>query len=137
MPEGWEEAMKMAERYQDYFMEHDADIALGRSGTHFFYVYDRKHGCFEVFETFHTAAELEELILGTLVENLECMNAVMAEELHAKFELAGSICTRWRSSLRPCRSSVNSGAGCWHGLTSRCAAGCRRNRQEGGVHPCR
>ena len=88
MPEGWEEAMKMAERYQDYFMEHDADIALGRSGTHFFYVYDRKHGCFEVFETFHTAAELEELILGTLVENLECMNAVMAEELHAKFELA-------------------------------------------------
>ena len=38
MPEGWEEAMKMAERYQDYFMEHDADIALGRSGTHLFYV---------------------------------------------------------------------------------------------------
>ena len=88
MPEGWEEAMKMAERYREYFKERDADIALGRSGTHFFYVYDKKHGCFEVFETFHTAAELEELILGTLAEDLECMNAVLAEELHVKFELA-------------------------------------------------
>lgn len=87
MPEGWKEALEMAEKYRDYFKEQDADIALGRSGTHFFYVYDRKHGCFEVFETFRTAAELEELILGTLAENLECMNAVMAEELHVMFNL--------------------------------------------------
>ncbi len=87
MPEGWEEAIKMAEKYRDYFKEWDADIALGRSGTHFFYVYDKEHGCFEVFETFRTAAELEELILGTLAEDLECMNAVMAEELHARFSM--------------------------------------------------
>ena len=70
MPEGWEEALEMAERYRDYFSERDADIALGRSGTHFFYVYDREHGYFEVFHTFRTAAELEELILGTLAEDL-------------------------------------------------------------------
>lgn len=82
MPEGWKEALEMAERYRNYFSERDADIALGRSGTHFFYVYDKEHGYFEVFHTFRTAAELEELILGTLAEDLECMNAVMAENLH-------------------------------------------------------
>lgn len=87
MPEGWEEALEMAERYQEYFSEREADIALGRSGTHFFYVYDREHGYFEVFHTFRTAAELEELILGTLAEDLECMNAVMAENLHEWFDL--------------------------------------------------
>ena len=87
MPEGWEEALEVAERYRDYFSERDADIALGRSGTHFFYVYDKEHGYFEVFHTFQTAAELEELILGTLAEDLECMNAVMAENLHERFDL--------------------------------------------------
>lgn len=87
MPEGWKEALEMAERYRDYFSERDADIALGRSGTHFFYVYDKEHGYFEVFHTFYTAAELEELILGTLAEDLECMNAVMAENLHERFDL--------------------------------------------------
>ena len=46
MPEGWEEALEMAERYRDYFSERDADIALGRNGTHFFYVYDKEHGYF-------------------------------------------------------------------------------------------
>ena len=58
MPEGWEEALEMAERYRDYFSGRDADIALGRGGTHFFYVYDKEHGYFEVFHTFRTAAEL-------------------------------------------------------------------------------
>lgn len=87
MPEGWKEAVEMAERYRDYFREHDADIALGRSGTHFFYVYNREYGYFEVFHTFRTAAELEVLILGALAEDLECMNSVMAENLHERFDL--------------------------------------------------
>ncbi len=55
MPEGWKEALEMAERYRDYFSERDADIALGRNGTHFFYVYDKEHGHFEVFHTFRAA----------------------------------------------------------------------------------
>ncbi len=63
-----------------------------------FYVYDKEHGHFEVFHTFRTAAELEELILGTLAEDLECMNAVMAENLHWTTTRRGSICTHWRSS---------------------------------------
>ena len=77
--------MEVAEKYADYFNEQNADIAIGRKGPHFFYTYDEKHKCFDVFNSFETAEELEMLIVGTLAEDLECINSVMTEELSDKF----------------------------------------------------
>lgn len=83
--EDTEKILAMAQKYGDYFKEWNADIALGRKGPHFFYLYDEKYECFEVFHSFETAEQLELLILGTLAEELECMNSVCTEELHFGF----------------------------------------------------
>lgn len=78
--------MEMADKYQDYFNEWHSDIAIGRKGPHFFYVYNDRYHNFEVFTTFETAEELEKLIIGTMADNMETVNAVVAEDLHMKFD---------------------------------------------------
>lgn len=75
----------VADRYQDYFNEWHSDIAIGRKGPHFFYVYNDKYHNFEVFTSFETAKELEKLIIGTMAENMETINAVVAENVHMMF----------------------------------------------------
>ena len=78
--------MAVAEKYSDYFNEWHSDIAMGRKGPNFFYLYDDKHRYFEVFQEFHTAEELEKLIVGTMAENLEAFNAVAVENTHSLFD---------------------------------------------------
>lgn len=81
-----EKIRAIVEKYSDYFKERDADVALGIHGPHLFYVYEKKYRSFEVFRAFHTARELEMLILGSLAENLVCMNAVMADSMNVDFD---------------------------------------------------
>lgn len=81
-----EKIWEVVGKYSDFFKERDADVAIGIHGPHLFYVYDRKYRDFEIFRAFHTASELEMLILGALAENLECMNAVMADSLNLDFD---------------------------------------------------
>ena len=71
--------MAVAEKYTDYFNEWHSDIAMGRKGPNFFYVYNDQYRYFEVFEEFTTAEELEKLIIGTMAENMETFNAVALE----------------------------------------------------------
>ena len=71
--------MAVAEKYSDYFNEWHSDIAIGRKGPNFFYVYNDQYRYFEVFEEFSTAEELEKLIIGTMAENMETFNAVALE----------------------------------------------------------
>ena len=78
----------MAEKYEDYFKEWNADIAIGRKGPHFFYVYDEKGEEFETFCTFKTAGELERLIVATLAQNLCCINSAGTESLSMEIEKA-------------------------------------------------
>lgn len=78
--------MAVAEKYSDYFNEWHSDIAMGRKGPNFFYVYDDKHHYFEVFEEFTTAEELEKLIIGTMAENMEAFNAVALENTQKMFD---------------------------------------------------
>jgi hypothetical protein len=80
------EIYEVADRYADYFNEWNADILTGRKGPHFFYTYNSEYKYIEVFHSFTTAEELETLIIGTIAENLECMNAVGAEDLNMMFE---------------------------------------------------
>ena len=56
--------MAVAEKYSNYFNEWYSDIAIGRKGPNFFYVYNDKYHYFEVFEEFTAAEELEKLIGG-------------------------------------------------------------------------
>lgn len=78
--------MAVAEKYSDYWSEWHSDIAIGRKGPHFFYVYNDKYRNFEVFTPFETAEELEKLIIGTMAENMETINAVVAESVHMMFD---------------------------------------------------
>lgn len=78
--------MAVAEKYSDYFNEWHSDIAMGRKGPNFFYVYDDKHHYFEVFEEFTTADELEKLIIGTMAENMETFNVVALENTQKMFD---------------------------------------------------
>ncbi len=72
--------MAVAGKYSDYFNEWHSDIAIGRKGPNFFYVYNDKYHYFEVFEEFTAAEELEKLIIGTMAENMETFNAVALED---------------------------------------------------------
>ena len=78
--------MAVAEKYSDYFNEWHSDIAIGRKGPNFFYVYNDQYRYFEVFEEFSTAEELEKLIIGTMAENMETFNAVVLENTQKMFE---------------------------------------------------
>ena len=78
--------MAVAEKYSDYWNEWHSDIAMGRKGPNFFYVYNDQYRYFEVFEEFSTAEELEKLIIGTMAENMETFNAVALENTQKMFE---------------------------------------------------
>lgn len=78
--------MAVAEKYSDYFNEWHSDIAIGRKGPNFFYVYNDQYRYFEVFEEFSTAEELERLIIGTMAENMEVFNAVALESTQKMFD---------------------------------------------------
>lgn len=78
--------MAVADKYSDYFNEWHSDIALGRKGPNFFYVYNDQYHYFEVFEEFNTAEELERLIIGTMAENMEAFNAVVLESTQKMFD---------------------------------------------------
>lgn len=78
--------MAVADKYSDYFNEWHSDIAIGRKGPNFFYVYNDKYHYFEVFEEFNTAEELERLIIGTMAENMEAFNAVVLESTQKMFD---------------------------------------------------
>lgn len=77
--------LAVMDKYEDYFKEWDADVLFGNRGPHFFYLYSKRYGYFEVFHSFETAEQLELIIAGTLAENLETMNSVCAEELQFAF----------------------------------------------------
>ena len=78
--------MAVAEKYSNYFNEWYSDIAIGRKGPNFFYVYNDKYHYFEVFEEFTAAEELEKLIIGTMAENMETFNAVALENTQKMFD---------------------------------------------------
>ncbi len=78
--------MAVADKYSDYFNEWHSDIAIGRKGPNFFYVYNDKYHYFDVFEEFNTAEELERLIIGTMAENMEAFNAVVLESTQKMFD---------------------------------------------------
>ena len=78
--------MAVADKYSDYFNEWHSDIAIGRKGPNFFYVYNDQYHYFEVFEEFNTAEELERLIIGTMAENMEAFNAVALENTQKMFD---------------------------------------------------
>lgn len=78
--------MAVADKYSDYFNEWHSDIAIGRKGPNFFYVYNDKYHYFDVFEEFNTAEELERLIVGTMAENMEAFNAVVLESTQKMFD---------------------------------------------------
>ena len=78
--------MAVTEKYRDYFNEWHSNIAIGRKGPNFFYVYNDKYHYFEVFEEFSTADELEKLIIGTIAENMETFNAVVFESTQKMFD---------------------------------------------------
>lgn len=81
-----EKIMAVADKYQDYFNEWRADIAIGWKGPNFFYLYSEKYKHFDVFEPFETAEELEKLIIGSMAENMEVFHAVAAEDIQSMFD---------------------------------------------------
>lgn len=81
-----EKIMAVAEKYSDYWGEWHSDIAIGRKGPNFFYVYNDKYHYFDVFEEFNTAEELDRLIIGTMAENMEAFNAVVLESTQKMFD---------------------------------------------------
>lgn len=86
MDEETKKIMAIVDKYEDFFKENHADIALGRKGVNFFYLYDDKYKHMDILNTFITAEQLETIIIGALTQNLEVMNYAATEDLLSGYD---------------------------------------------------
>lgn len=76
--------LAVIDRYGEYFRLWDAGIAEGIIGGNIFYV-KNNNGEVETLMTFETGKQLENIILGTLAENMTCMLESIPDSLSLRF----------------------------------------------------
>lgn len=79
--------LAVVEKYRTYFDLWNADVAIGITGEKIFYVLGENHEM-ELFTKFETAEQLEQLILGTLAENMTVMMEGISDSLALQFHNA-------------------------------------------------
>ena len=79
--------LAVIEKYKTYFELWNADVALGVTKENIFYIFDENHEI-ELFTTFQTAEQLEQLILGTIAENMTIMMEGISDSLAHQFHNA-------------------------------------------------
>lgn len=79
--------LAVVEKYRTYFDLWNADVAIGITGEKIFYVLGENQGM-ELFTKFETAEQLEQIILGTLAENMTVMMEGISDSLAVQFHNA-------------------------------------------------
>lgn len=77
-----EKVQAVIEKYRELFEGEDGmDVAISVKGEFFFYSFSREYDYYEHFVKFHTAEELERLIIGNMVNDANCILEPLADEL--------------------------------------------------------
>ena len=69
------------EEYKQYLDKTKYDVCRSNKGVWFFFEYDSKNDIYECFYRFSTAEELEQIIIGELIESINIALECMAEEI--------------------------------------------------------
>ncbi len=78
MPEE-EKIRKVIEKYLGYLISSDADVAQTEKGVWFFLIHDADAESYYRFFRFKTAEELEQCIVETMADDLNCLFEVSVE----------------------------------------------------------
>lgn len=77
-----EKVQMIIEKYRELFDGEDGmDVAISVKGEFFFYTFSQEYDYYEHFVKFHTAEELEKLIIGNMVNDANCILEPLADEL--------------------------------------------------------
>ena len=72
---------KILEEYKDYLDKTNYDVCRSIKGKWFFFQYGEKNDDYECFYSFSNAEELEQIILGELIEDINIALECSAEEI--------------------------------------------------------
>ena len=77
-----EKVQMVIDKYRELFDGEDGmDVAISVKGEFFFYTFSQEYDYYEHFVKFHTAEELEKLIIGNMVNDANCILEPLADEL--------------------------------------------------------
>lgn len=77
-----EKVLQVIEKYKEFFDGEDGiDVAISAKGEFFFYSYAKEFKYFDHFIQFHTAEELERIIIGNMVNDVNCIVEPFIDEL--------------------------------------------------------
>lgn len=77
-----EKVLQVVENYKEFFDGNDGiDVAISVKGEFFFYSFNEKYNYYDHFIQFHTAEQLERIIIGNMVNDANCIIEPLADEL--------------------------------------------------------
>lgn len=89
-----EKVLQVIEKYKEFFDGEDGiDVAISAKGEFFFYSYAKEFTYFDYFIKFHTAEELERIIIGNMVNDVNCIVEPLIDELEMQTRQIDSLDT--------------------------------------------
>lgn len=89
-----EKVLQVIEKYREFFDGEDGiDVAISAKGEFFFYSYAKEFTYFDYFIKFHTAEELERIIIGNMVNDVNCIVEPLIDELEMQTRQIDSLDT--------------------------------------------
>lgn len=77
-----EKIEQIIQKYDSYFQNSNADVGHTSKNMWFFYDYDEAHDYYNSFIRFHSAEELEQIIIGMIADDLNLLIEIAAENTH-------------------------------------------------------
>ena len=89
-----EKVLQVIEKYKEFFDGEDGiDVAISAKGEFFFYSYAKEFTYFYYFIKFHTAEELERIIIGNMVNGVNSIVEPLIDELEMQTRQIDSLDT--------------------------------------------
>lgn len=89
-----EKVLQVIEKYKEFFDGEDGiDVAISAKGEFFFYSYAKEFTYFDYFIKFHMAEELERIIIGNMVNDVNCIVDPLIDELEMQTRQIDSLDT--------------------------------------------
>lgn len=89
-----EKVLQVIEKYKEFFDGEDGiDVAISAKGEFFFYSYAKEFTYFDYFIKFHTAEELERIIIGNMANDVNCIVDPLIDELEMQTRQIDSLDT--------------------------------------------
>lgn len=87
-----EKVLQVIEKYKEFFDGEDGiDVAISAKGEFFFYSYAKELTYFDYFIKFQTAEELERIIIGNMVNDVNCIVEPFIDELEMQTRRIDSL----------------------------------------------